>query len=488
MPDLLPMPSAPAPGAAPHPAPPPMGNPLDAHPGGLLGDPGEAGKQGPAGRPVDAANNLHRPWGHSNPNPIPSPNELQSSNGAPANPLQHLPVPGGLPEPQFSQDGSSQFTTGGIIDQPYSQQPGMSGGPGEASVGHGNLIPPPGEMIGGPPMPGSQGASQTPGAGQPSTPILPPPPAGGAPGADGLPAPAFQQPGGAAGATPPAQSGTTPPAGQPTNPFAQVQEQAQQHLQRFLQSGGDMASVASQGVQSVQQSLGSLMQGNSPIAGAAQGMLNGQPAPPAVVNQGVQNLTNQGHDPRTAMQIVQQMDPGQQLLMAAGLGIGAVGLISALAGGGGTMSFVMAALGLGTAAGVGANAGLLGQGPQQFMQGILHQGQGQSPPAAGGGRGPAVNPRAIGPAVQALTRSQDMSPDAWRGVLGLVPPEMAGSLDQAIGHGGMGNQLASWYGQLTNTTGRQLAEMGITDPQAQQQFLNHWRAFRGAKPVGAGQH
>jgi hypothetical protein len=242
--------------------------------------------------------------------------------------------------------------------------------------------------------------------------------------------------------------------GQPQDPTA-VQATAQQHIQNL--SPAALRDAAQAGMQVVNQAL-------TPMHALVEVAAETGQIPPQVTQQAAERLTNMGHDPRSAMEIVRGMDTGSQFLMAAGLGLGAIGLISALSGQGGPMAFIMAALGLGTAAGTAAHGGVFGRGPQQMVQGLLGG-------ITGGGRG-------LGELTNHLL-SGNLSPEAWNYVFRQLPQDAQSQLDMAVGHGGMGNQFASWVGNTFGQTQRGLADLGITDPQRQEALLNAWRRYRG---------
>lgn len=145
-------------------------------------------------------------------------------------------------------------------------------------------------------------------------------------------------------------------------------------------------------------------------AEAAKKMLEtGQPDPAMqkeLVDKETEKFTIMGIDPvqaaQEAMQKVQSMPLEQQIPMWLSLGAGAIGLISALTSEeGGIGNWLMAVLGLGTAAGFGANAGLFGEGAQKGIQGIggqlgswLGMGGGEQPSPAPGQSPAAAKPPA----------------------------------------------------------------------------------------------
>lgn len=268
----------------------------------------------------------------------------------------------------------------------------------------------------------------------------------------------------------------------PGGPIGWATDQARELVSQL--SPEQHQQVAGQAQSQIQQAFPATPETAKMLQNAA----SGRPVDRAVTERAAAKLAqNMGTEPQTAWGIVQNMSGTQQMLLAGGLGLGAIGLISMLSGSGGIMPYVLTALGLGTAAGVAGHGGLLGQGPQEFMQGIFGGGQpagpAQSPAGAAGARQPAAagappgaGTEATGP-IRMLNHVATTSPQFLSVLLPNLPREAQDGLDMAIGHGGLRNQAASAYGNLTGETGRRLGAAGIT-PAAQGPLLAAWRQYR----------
>jgi hypothetical protein len=125
--------------------------------------------------------------------------------------------------------------------------------------------------------------------------------------------------------------------------------------------------------------------------------------PKSVLQQNANTLVNQGYRPEDTMQMISEMGPGEHFALWGGLGLGVIGLLSALSGNGGVMSLLLTLLGGGLALGGAASGGLLGQGAQGTVQGLLGMlglGGGGAPPTGptpGAGGTPPVNPARLAP-------------------------------------------------------------------------------------------
>lgn len=113
------------------------------------------------------------------------------------------------------------------------------------------------------------------------------------------------------------------------------------------------------------------------------GVINGS-APPEIEQKGLSNYVEQlsakdpaaAQDPSFMDQVSNSwanMDGGQKALMVIGGGLGLLGLIKAFSGEGGIGDWLLAILGLGGAAAVGAGSGMMGQGAQDMLGGFGKQ-------------------------------------------------------------------------------------------------------------------
>jgi hypothetical protein len=113
--------------------------------------------------------------------------------------------------------------------------------------------------------------------------------------------------------------------------------------------------------------------------GAAEDILSPDPNTPT--DQGnVMSLTDLLGDPKAAMEVYGNMDPGAKWMLWGGIALGTIGLLSAMSGEGGLMPWVMGLLGFGGAMGAAGQGGLLGGGIQQGIKGLLGQAK-QTEPA-----------------------------------------------------------------------------------------------------------
>lgn len=156
-----------------------------------------------------------------------------------------------------------------------------------------------------------------------------------------------------------------------------------------------------------------------------------------------------------------QLDPGSKTLLWLGLGVGAVGMLNALTADeedSTTMDWLTAVLGLGTAAGIGASAGMFGQGPQDAMRGL-----GGVFASATGGGAEQLSDKALDP-----NRPQQMTVD---------PKNPAFKNFQQLAADGItadeGQQLMS---------DPQLRKVVFGLPVARQ--YQHMRSFLGNSPMG----
>lgn len=214
---------------------------------------------------------------------------------------------------------------------------------------------------------------------------------------------------------------------------------------------------------------------------------------PEEVNKGVSSLAQStGADPNQPGMLEKlqsqftSMDPGSQLGLMIGVPLAAIGLISSLTGGG-FMSWLMTALGVG---GSLAATGMLGQDAQQLLGGGLGQlanavgfsglGKSKTEQAAGpqqpqGGLGAAASkllgkvPGAAGAAAWGLNAaaSQKAVPDsAIRYALSNAPPEQLAKLDQAV----RARRSLGFLAKGPIASGMNSA--GITSPEAQARILD----------------
>jgi len=96
------------------------------------------------------------------------------------------------------------------------------------------------------------------------------------------------------------------------------------------------------------------------------------------------------------------LSDGEKFLLGLGLSLGAVSLISGFAGERGPMTWVLGALGLGTAAGAAAHGGLLGEGPKGLLQGaedyvtgLFGESNKPAPPPLSASPAPEATPEAV---------------------------------------------------------------------------------------------
>lgn len=231
-----------------------------------------------------------------------------------------------------------------------------------------------------------------------------------------------------------------------------------------------------------------------PMQQVAQQIIQSGQVPPDVIKANAEKLRQQ--NPENFQSILAGMGAGEHLALWGGLGLGVVGLLSAMSGGG-LMSWLAALMGLGTAGFAAGQGGLLGQGAQNFTGGLASAVTGQprkpqpgSATSAAGGAGVAggLSPSQLNSAIQLVHRAGPGGAPIVNQLLSdweRASPDMAAQLDQAIGHGGFLNQVRSRAGQALGWTPQRLTEYGIA-PENHEPLLNIWRNYRnqGQPPVG----
>lgn len=204
------------------------------------------------------------------------------------------------------------------------------------------------------------------------------------------------------------------------------------------------------------------------IAGTQQALATGE-LPPPMADKALSAWTDAGFDPQKAMNIVGQMGLAEKILLGAGLGLGVLGLIRSLSGEGGVGSWLLSALGLGTAAFIGGNNGLLGQTAQQAAGGIKNTATGMAGSVA----------QSLIPKVMSMLSDEQLS-QMMPYLDQYLPAEQRKLLDQASGRGGGMNNLTAMLGGVTGQTANGLSEFGLTDPEQQQRLLQQWKSYPGS--------
>lgn len=312
-----------------------------------------------------------------------------------------------------------------------------------------------------------------------------------------------------------------PPGGQSQTPA----------IDRFITSATErLSQLSPQGIQQVAQDA---MSAVTDVAGRVPGFVDqltalsrgGQPSPDVIAGAGNQ-LQRQGHPPQSIPGILQGMDAGQHMLLWGGLGLGAIGLISAMSGQGGVLPWLLTTLGLGVAGGTAANAGMFGQGAQQGVQSLLQRaGIGGGPtPAPPPQRRPAMLPgpasgienfaNQAGEQVQRLgsvfglgSRPQPGQPGiASQGIQAMInnaspqllqtampmmlPPDQQAQLDAAIGYAapnsGMSQQLMAWAGPMLSNPEQSIMQQLGVNQQGAQNILSAWRSHRNRPAPSSG--
>lgn len=165
-----------------------------------------------------------------------------------------------------------------------------------------------------------------------------------------------------------------------------------------------------------------------------------------------------------------EMDQGSKFLMWAGLGLGTVSALSSLMGDGdGMLGWITSLLGLAVAGGAAAHGGLLGEGAQKGMQGMMTQFD------AGRRHLSGESPEQIAKAYNPQQMAENVLPMAVQ--FGAISPEQQKQLDAAIAaKGGWGEWASGLVGGPTAAKGLEAA--GIKDPAAQKNLLEGWRLYR----------
>jgi len=173
-------------------------------------------------------------------------------------------------------------------------------------------------------------------------------------------------------------------------PLISAEELARQPTQQEVQLSADMsqqlaeaATTAPDGTplppEQIEQRMRAIQQqllrGTDPktILTMAQGMAQGEPA---AVATGAGNMAEElDQKPQDVVGLFNAMGTGEKTLLGLGLGLGALGLVSAIAGRGGIMSWLATLLGFGIAGGVGANAGMFGPEAKEWLSSLFAGGE-----------------------------------------------------------------------------------------------------------------
>lgn len=231
----------------------------------------------------------------------------------------------------------------------------------------------------------------------------------------------------------------------------------------------------------------------------AKGVLAGSPETQALTEQALQTgevpepmaqkavaaWTDAGYDVETAYNNFNNMDLPSKLILGAGLGLGVLGLVQAMSGEGGVGSWLMGALGLGTAAFMGGQAGLFDQGAMDLTGG-LSQATGQMFGPGESGQQQPINPLLQKGLQGFLSSDLSTSPNAAAGLqpmMGMIPEPIQQQLDMAAGHGSWGNKAMSWLGDITGQRQRLMQDRLGLNPQQQDRLLNLWSQMR-SQPQG----
>jgi len=237
-----------------------------------------------------------------------------------------------------------------------------------------------------------------------------------------------------------------------------------------------------------------LFGGNDEIKAMAESVANGGPLPPGAEAQVGQKVIDEVQDPQQAQGLLDGMTGWEKLGLFGGLGLGAVGLITAMSGEGGFGGWLMTILGLGAAGYAAGNAGMLGEGVQGMTQGINDQVGGMVGglfgPGESGEQQPPESPGMLSNLKsQATDGMASMAPQVLRHLPDAVAgpmleqyaasnPEIAKKLDMATGHSGLGGNIMGWAGGLMGMDEKQMAEAGFTTPEQQEDLLRRWALMR----------
>lgn len=411
--------------------------------------------------------------------------------------LPNLPPPTGLPSPQVKNPLTPpppQAAPRGSVPKPPAPQPAATQPqPQQQPIQQPAPQPqqppaPPPAQPGTSPQPQQQAPPPAqPKAPSPSHPQQPPVATDGGPAPPVNTQPQPQQPAPQQPAPQqPAQSQPEQPAA-PDSPAGQPPEDngmLQQGIQTMDWLTGGMVSKALQAPPEQQAEMRAVIESyvkdNKMIAGLVERLAAGEnPLDPQEVDTAAaQAVAEQTGDQQGAWDAIQNMDFMQKALLWGGLGLGAVGLISAMTSEeGGIMPWLLTILGLGGAAFGAANAGLLGQEAQDFTQPIRQGGEDLTSGLADtlGGSQPLQK---IDPWT---AKFMGVMPDSLleRYLIGRArkDPQLATNLDRAIGHGSWGNSVLSFMGDVTGQTNQAFRDAGIPESQIPR-IMEGWRQYR----------
>lgn len=287
-----------------------------------------------------------------------------------------------------------------VRGQPASQQqlnaPVQDGQPPPTSGDMGGANPLPGDAL-----PGSEAATTNPAmaaAPQQSTAVSPGTAAiaaGGQPGAPGQPGAAAPAPAGAAqvpGAAQPQPGGVDDAQLKAVAADPNVPPEAKQQMAGAAVTDAASSAAAAKGI--------TMEQLNKDVAGFMRASETPEQAAAALDN--LANATaKENPEAAKAPDFMQnltkqytEMDPGSKALMFIGGGLGLLGLANALGGEGGIGDWLLAILGIGTAAGVAGGAGMFGQDAQKMIGGMGSQLMGMLPGGQQKSKLPPLTPSA----------------------------------------------------------------------------------------------
>lgn len=248
----------------------------------------------------------------------------------------------------------------------------------------------------------------------------------------------------------------------------------------------ELPEQASQYFEQATEQLTQTLTGTPQAQEATQKALQTGQLPEGTAETGIAAWTNEGFSFEQASQNFQNMSFPAQLALGAGLGLGVLGLVQAISGEGGIESWLLGALGLGTAAFMGGQAGLFDQGSMDFTNGLTQAGSEMTNQLFGAGESGQQKSK-LNPMLSAgLQGMLDPSvPDSvamgtLQTLRPMMSPEHVQQLNMASGQGSWGNAAMSWLGDVTGQRQRLMQDrLGLKPPQ-QDRLLSLWSQMQSA--------
>jgi len=285
------------------------------------------------------------------------------------------------------------------------------------------------------------------------------------------------------------ETGETPQA------QAQAAKRKQQLNQQAAKLQQDPQAPPEQKEQVAREAVQTSLQTQDPKAakGKAKRFAEGKPTEQdqaAAAQQAAEDLGADPQDPGMMQQVwdfVGNLDPGSQAMLALGVGIPVISMLTGALSGGDIMPWLMGGLGIGGALG-GAASGMFGEGAQQAIGGAGNQlmgmmGLGGNKLIGGEGDAPGLlelAPLALGGGNVAEQVGQRYTPEQISKLLpqaiewGYLPEDLQTSLDSAVRMQNTTRGIPGVSSMVDDQIRQGFAEAGIEDPQAQQNLLQAW--------------